>query len=84
MLEMKSGTTVADIEPSVDRETVSTAVVNGNNALGCVVGNYAMQLAITKAKATGVGWVVANNSNHYGIAGIYGLQAVAEGLVVSM
>ncbi len=28
-----------------------------------------MKLAIKKAKETGVGWVVVNHSNHYGIAG---------------
>ena len=81
--EIKTGSAVADNEPFIEKETVSTALVNGNNALGCVVGNYAMQVAISKAKANGVGWVAANNSNHYGIAGMYSLQAVKEGLMVS-
>ena len=43
--------------PSIVRETVSTALVDGNNSLGAVVGNFAMNLAITKAKETGVAWV---------------------------
>lgn len=43
--------------PSIVRETSSTALVDGNNSLGAVVGNYAMNLAITKAKETGVAWV---------------------------
>lgn len=73
---------MADHEPFVEKETVSTALVNGNDALGCAVGNFAMEVAIKKAKATGVGWVAANNSNHYGIAGMYSLQAAEQGLMV--
>lgn len=40
-----------------------------------------MDTAIRKAKESGVGWVSAYGSNHYGIAGYYGLQAVAQGLI---
>ena len=43
--------------PSIVKETTSTALVDGNNSLGAVVGNFAMNLAITKAKETGVAWV---------------------------
>jgi LDH2 family malate/lactate/ureidoglycolate dehydrogenase len=41
-----------------------------------------MQLAITKAKQSGVGWVVAQHSNHYGIAGYYAMMAAEQGLLV--
>lgn len=41
-----------------------------------------MDLAIKLAKEHGVGWVVAKNSNHFGIAGYYALQAASHGLVV--
>ena len=47
----------------------ATALIDGNNAQGAVVGKMAMELAIKKAKECGVAWVVARNSNHYGIAG---------------
>jgi len=40
-----------------------------------------MDKAIAKAKAVGVGVVAARNSNHYGIAGWYGLTALNQGLV---
>lgn len=39
-----------------------------------------MQLAIKLAKEHGIGWVVAKNSNHFGAAGFYSLQAAKEGL----
>ncbi|XP_066259532.1 uncharacterized oxidoreductase YjmC-like [Euwallacea similis] len=62
--------------PSIEKQTIATALVNGNNTLGAVVGEYCMGLAIEKAKGVGIGMVTAFNSNHYGIAGIYSLQAM--------
>ncbi|XP_023341588.1 uncharacterized protein LOC111711452 [Eurytemora carolleeae] len=67
--------------PSIEKETVSTAVVNGNNSLGAVVGHFAMDLAISKAKETGVGWVTVRGSNHFGIAGHYAKKALDEGMI---
>jgi len=81
--EVKSKSVIVENDPFIEKETVSTALVNGNNAMGCVVGNFAMSVAIKKAKEAGVGWVAANHSNHYGIAGMYSLQAVEQGLMVS-
>ena len=61
-------------KPSIVKETGSTALVDGNNGLGAVVGNFAMNLAINKARETGVGWVSVRGSNHFGIAGHYAAQ----------
>lgn len=83
MKEVQTRSAVPENEPFIEKETVSTALVNGNNSLGCAVGNFAMSVAIQKAKETGVGWVTANNSNHYGIAGMYSIQAVEQGLMVN-
>ncbi|XP_067003787.2 uncharacterized oxidoreductase YjmC [Anabrus simplex] len=68
-------------EPRIMKQTSATALVNGMNSLGAVVGNFCMRLAITKAADTGVGLVVANNSNHFGMAGYYSEQAVKVGMV---
>lgn len=68
-------------EPIVSTETASVARVDGNNLLGPVVGNYAMQLAMKKAKENGVGLVAVGNSNHFGIAGWYTLMAQKAGLI---
>ncbi|MPC41114.1 uncharacterized oxidoreductase YjmC-like isoform X1 [Portunus trituberculatus] len=68
-------------EPTITKESVSTALVNGNNGLGPVVGNFCMDLAIKKAKETGIGWVCTRGSNHYGIAGWYSMRATKEGLL---
>lgn len=62
-------------------ETSSTAVVDGDGGLGLVVAPYAMQVAIEKAKIAGTGWVSVKNSNHYGIAGIHAMQALAHDMI---
>ncbi|CAG0916040.1 unnamed protein product [Notodromas monacha] len=79
--DIKANTCDGSAIPVILKESPATAWVDGNNALGPVVGNFCMQLAINKAKQVGVGWVTAKGSNHYGIAGWYSEQAVAEGLV---
>jgi LDH2 family malate/lactate/ureidoglycolate dehydrogenase len=61
--DIESGITVSDKEPVIAKETEATALVNGNNVLGPVVGDFAMGLAIQKAHNVGVGWVVANGRN---------------------
>jgi LDH2 family malate/lactate/ureidoglycolate dehydrogenase len=63
------------------RETPSTATVDGGNGLGLVVGPKANALAMKKAASAGSGWVSVCNTNHYGIAGYYVLEAVARGLI---
>ncbi len=59
----------------VVRETHSTATVDGDNGLGLVVGPKANEIAMRKAEEFGSGWVSVCNTNHYGIAGYYPLQA---------
>ncbi|XP_055343934.1 uncharacterized oxidoreductase YjmC-like [Paramacrobiotus metropolitanus] len=81
ILDVKRNLTNLSGVPGIIKESASTALVDGNNLLGAVVGNFAMGVAMKKAKETGVGWVSARASNHFGIAGYYGLQAVREGLI---
>ncbi|HPY74063.1 MAG: Ldh family oxidoreductase [Planctomycetes bacterium] len=68
-------------QPTIERETPSTANVNGNACLGQIIGNFSTKLAIQKAKNTGVGIVTAHNSNHYGIAGYYTMQILQENMI---
>ena len=67
--------------PRVVRETKSTAVVDGDNGLGLVVGPFANRLALDKAEDVGSGWVSVCHTNHYGIAGWYVLQALERDLI---
>ena len=63
------------------KETETTAVLDGNNGMGHVVSKKAMQMAIDKAKAHGMGMTVVRNSTHYGIAGYYSLMAIKAGMI---
>jgi L-2-hydroxycarboxylate dehydrogenase (NAD+) len=63
------------------KETDCTALVDGNLGIGLYIGPYCMQLAIDKAKKHGVGFVVCQNSTHYGIAGYYATMASSRGCI---
>jgi len=66
---------------TVVRERPGTATVDGDNGLGLVVGPWANRLAMDKAEAVGSGWVSVCNTNHYGIAGYYALEALKRDLI---
>jgi LDH2 family malate/lactate/ureidoglycolate dehydrogenase len=63
------------------REKLSVASVDGDNGLGLVVGPRANEIAMEKAERYGSGWVSVCNSNHFGIAGYYPLQALERDLI---
>lgn len=58
--DIQSGICAKDGEPVVEKESAATALVDGKNLLGPVVGNFCMDLAIKKAREAGIGWVVAH------------------------
>lgn len=66
---------------SLVSETPGIAVIDANNGLGLVAGEYAMDLAIEKAKDVGVGCVVVRKSSHFGSAGYYTTQALDRGMI---
>jgi len=78
---IKKGLQLPATHWKVVKDTPTTAVVDGGNGMGMVVGVHAMKLAIQKAHQTGLGAVAVRNSSHYGVAGYYSLMAVNEGMV---
>jgi len=78
---MKVGLQLPVTKLTVVKDTPTTAVMDGGNGMGMVVGYHAMKLAIQKAKQYGLGAVAVRNSSHYGVAGYYPMMAVREGLV---
>jgi LDH2 family malate/lactate/ureidoglycolate dehydrogenase len=52
-------------------ERASVALLDGDNGMGHLVMRRAAELAIDKARATGIGWVGARMSNHAGPAALY-------------
>jgi LDH2 family malate/lactate/ureidoglycolate dehydrogenase len=77
--------TLGRIDPkakvTIVRESPSTATVDGGNGLGLVVGPQANAIAMAKALTAGSGWVSVRNTNHFGIAGYYVLEALKHDLI---
>ncbi len=68
-------------EPRVLRDTGPTALLDGADGLGHPVAAMAMELAVDKALAHGVGVVGVVNSHHFGAAGAYARIAAARGAI---
>ncbi|MCU0473881.1 MAG: Ldh family oxidoreductase [Bacteroidales bacterium] len=72
-----------NIKPNVRvvHESPSTAVVDGDNAVGMVAARRSMEIAIEKAGTAGTGWVATRHSNHFGIAGFYSMMALKHDMI---
>jgi len=62
-------------------ESPSTAVLDGDNAVGMVAASASMEIAMRKASSAGTGWVATRNSNHFGIAGFYAMMALKKNMI---
>ena len=78
---IEKGQIHVDEKPEIVFETPISAVIDGHSAMGQLTSIFAMNKAIEKAKATGVGVVSVRESNHYGIAGYYAQMASKQGLI---
>ncbi len=63
------------------RETRGTALIDGGNGFGQVVGYRAMEIAIRKAKEVGVSCVSVRNSNHFGTCAYYSMMAPPQDMI---
>ena len=70
-----------DAKPEVVFETPVSAVIDGHDGMGQLISVTAMNMAIEKAKKTGMAIVSVKNSNHFGIAGYYSKMACDAGLI---
>lgn len=78
---LKAGTIDPEAKISIDSETDSMALLNGNHKFGHVVTYSAMELAIEKAKINGIGMVGVHDSNHFGVAGYYSDMAIMNDMI---
>jgi LDH2 family malate/lactate/ureidoglycolate dehydrogenase len=63
------------------RETRTTAVLDGDNGLGHLVGVRAMELAMAKAAEGDCAFVAVRNSNHYGAAAYFAEMAARRDMI---
>ncbi|HTX61023.1 MAG TPA: L-sulfolactate dehydrogenase [Methanobacterium sp.] len=78
---LKYETIKTDSDIEIEKETISTALLNGNHRFGHVVAYYAMEIAMEKARDTGIGMVGVHDSNHFGVAGYYSDMAIMQDLI---
>lgn len=78
---MQKGYILSQARTTVETETNTTALLDGNFSAGQVVGTRAMELAIEKAESQGLGAVAVKNSNHFGTAAQYALMASHRNMI---
>lgn len=66
---------------TLQKDAAAICLLDGDNAMGHLVMHRATQLAIEKAKTSGIGWVGAYLSNHAGAAATYANLIAEAGLV---
>lgn len=59
----------------------STAVMDGDEGLGFVVGHKAMTEAMQRADGTGSGFVAVRNSTHFGAGAYYAMMALSHDMI---
>jgi LDH2 family malate/lactate/ureidoglycolate dehydrogenase len=65
----------------IEREQGATALINGDNALGHLVMNKAVDIAIEKVKQHSVCWVGSHYGNHSGAASVYVRKLAEQGYI---
>jgi L-2-hydroxycarboxylate dehydrogenase (NAD+) len=68
-------------EIKVVKEKSAMALIDGDNGMGHLVMKFAAELAIEKAKKTGIAWVGSQYSNHAGPASLYAKMALEHDLL---
>ena len=66
---------------TIERETGTTAVIDGGGGLGLHMAPRAMELAIAKAKEHGLGAVSVHNVGHMGGAGYHAMLALPHDMI---
>jgi len=77
----RAGTLNMKARPHVVKDTPATALIDGDAGLGHPVSAMAMNLAVDKALAVGIGMVGVRNSHHFGAAGVYARIAAERGAI---
>jgi LDH2 family malate/lactate/ureidoglycolate dehydrogenase len=72
-----------NMTPSFKRlkERPATALIDGDNGMGHLVMHHATELAMEKARTTGVAWVGARHSNHAGPASLYAMMPAKQNMI---
>jgi L-2-hydroxycarboxylate dehydrogenase (NAD+) len=78
---IKKGFNIPTAEPEIVHETPLSLVVDGHDGVGSYVAEFAMKKVLEKAKNAGAGFAAVRNSNHFGMAALWGEKAAAQGYI---
>jgi L-2-hydroxycarboxylate dehydrogenase (NAD+) len=72
-----------NVRPNIHvvREQAGTALLNGDNGMGHLVMKRAAEIAVEKARTTGIAWVSSQFSNHAGPASLYARMPLAHDMI---
>ncbi|MBN1566693.1 MAG: Ldh family oxidoreductase [Acidobacteria bacterium] len=78
---IKNGFNTPAAEPEIVHETPLSAVIDGHHGVGSYIARFAMNKVLEKAKSAGAGFAAVRNSNHFGMAALWGEMATAQGYI---
>ncbi len=78
---LRGGGYRATASPVIEREGPGWAVIDGVSALGQVGSLFAIEIAMEKARNTGIAYVGLRNTGHIGAAGYYAALAANRGFI---
>jgi len=78
---IKSGLINARPEIKIEMKYNAVALMDGDNGLGQIVAVKAMEKAIDLAAQAGTGVVGVRNSNHFGVAAYFAMQAMEKDMI---
>lgn len=81
MKRLRTGVVDSQGQCIVEKEYPGSIHVDGGNAMGMVVGKYAMERCIEKAKESGCCFAAVKHSNHFGMAAYYARMAAEAGMI---
>jgi ureidoglycolate dehydrogenase (NAD+) len=81
LARIRGGGIDAQAVPAVVGQGPGWAMIDARKAMAMVSSCRAMELAIEKARASGIGYVGVKRSTHFGAAGFYANMAAEKGLI---
>ena len=78
---MRTGTLKPNTAPTVVFDSATIAIVDGNRGFGQVIGAFAANLGIAKARVTGIAMIGLRNCGHLGRVGDWAEMAATAGQV---
>lgn len=79
--QIKNKVIELDSSSEIVFESPISCVIDGHSGMGQLVSQFAINKTIEKAKKSGICLTSVRNSNHYGFASYYSLQACKENLI---